>query len=361
MRNVAAKAHSGMQIFLLCLLAICPVPTLFADSGQPGCSPLEGAVLRWIVPSTPGGGYDAYSRLIQPFLERKLEVQIRIENRSEAGGLVGALAIRDAAPDGKTLGIVNASGLLAARVVEGSRAPDPAADFTVLGQVVSNQMVLFTGTASGFRDINELLTAAQSRPIVVGVRDAGSAGFFAVPVTADLLGIEYELVSGYVGSASKTMALMRGEVDVTVGNFDSMSGQVRAGEMIPLLQLTESIDSGLDIPRLGGPDGMARQRAEAGGRTPQQAEQAANDLAVIVGAGRLVVAPRKLPAELSACLGAALGEVLQSADFLQAARRAQLSIQYQDSSTAYQGLVAGERSLGQFRDLISAATRQVRE
>ena len=106
---------------------------------------------------------------------------------------------------------------------------------------------------------------------------------------------------------------------------------------------------------------MARQRAEASGRTPQQAEQAASDLAVIVGAGRLVVAPRKLPAELSACLGAALGEVLQSADFLQAAGRAQLSIQYQDSATAHQGLVAGERAVGQFRDLISAASRQVRE
>jgi tripartite-type tricarboxylate transporter receptor subunit TctC len=299
--------------------------------------------------------------LLQPFLEQKLKAQIRIENRPEAGGVVGAQAIRDAVPDGKTLGLINASGLLAARAIKDGLAPDPTADFTILGQVVSNQVVLFTGTASGFRDINDLLATAESRPIVAGVRDAGSTSLYSVPVTAALLGIDYALVSGYVGSAARTLALIRGEVDVILGNFDSLQGQVRAGELIPLLQLTALSDGELDIPQLGGPEGLARHRAGVTGRTPQQAEQAAGDLAAIVGAGRLVVAPLDLPASLSDCLDTELGRILQSADLLQAADRAQLSIQYQNSASAHQSLMAGARGIDQFRDLISDAIRRARE
>jgi hypothetical protein len=56
-----------------------------------------------------------------------------------------------------------------------------------------------------------------------------------------------------------------------------------------------------------------------------------------------------------------LGEVLQSAAFLQAADRAQLGIDYQNSAVAYQGLAAGARGVNQFRGLISTAVKQVRE
>lgn len=346
---------------LVSLFAVCQVSALFADAGLAGCEPLKGATIRWIVPTRPGGGYDAYSRLLQPFLERMLSVQIRIENRPEAGGVVGALAVRDAQPDGMTLGLINAAGLLAAEAIETSQAPDPTTEFTIIGQVVSNDMVLFTSTASGFRNIDDLLEEARSRPIVAGVRDLGSISFFSVPVTAALLGIDYFLVSGYVGSAARTMALMRAEVDIIVGNLDSLKGQVRAGELVPLLQITSTTASGLDIPQLGGPDGVARRRAPFTGRRPEQAEQAADDLATIVGAGRLVVGPRGLPAGLSTCLANRLGEILQSAELLQAASVAQLSIQYENSAAAYQGLLAGRRGVGEFRDLIRAAVLQARE
>jgi hypothetical protein len=146
-----------------------------------------------------------------------------------------------------------------------------------------------------------------------------------------------------------------------MGNFDSLNGQVRAGELIPLLQLTSSTNGALDIPQLGGPDGLARRRAAVTGRTPREAEQAANDLAIIAGAGRLVVAPPNLPDALSDCLGYALGEVLQSAEFLQAASRAQMSIRYQDSAAAYRSLMAGARSVDRFSELINAVIRQARE
>ena len=350
-----------LRLALALFLTTGLVLPLCADDAPSGCAPLAGKTIHWIVSSQAGGGYDAYSRLLQPFLEQLLEVRVVIDNRPEAGGIVAALAIRDAVADGTTLGIINASGLLAAHAIEDQLAPNPATDFTLLGQVVSNHMVVFSGRDSGLKDIHDLLRLAQSRPIVIGVRDAGSSSFYAAPVVADLLGMEYALVSGYVGSPARTLALMRGEIDIMLASFDSVIGQVQSGELIPLLQLTASVNSSLDVPQLGGPEGIASQRAIATGRTPAQAEQLANDLAAIVGAGRLVVAPPGLPPLLATCLENTLAEILHSAELVAAAQRAQLGIDYQDSAVAYQGLLAGSRGVEQFHDLIQAAIEQARE
>ena len=72
----------------------------------------------------------------------------------------------------------------------------------------------------------------------------------------------------------------------------------------------------------------------------------ASDLAAVIGAGRLVVAPARLPEPIASCLETALGEVLQSDDLLQAADRARLGIDYQDSAAAHRGLLAGRPRSG---------------
>lgn len=350
------------SIFHLALL-FAAVQLIAAGSAQAegDCPGLAGETIRWLVPSRPGGGYDAYSRLIQPFLEHRLAARVLIENHPDAGGVVGAIMLRDAAPDGRTLGIINASGLLAANAIEGHLAPDPVTDFTILGQVVRNHVVMFTGRDSGLIDLVSLLQAAQSRPIVIGVRDLGSTSFYSAPVAAELLGMDYDLVSGYVGSPARTLAVMRGEVDIVLGHFDSVQGQVQAGELIPLLQLTDLAVSGLDVPRLGGPEGIASQRAPLTGRTPQEAEQLAADLAAVVGAGRLAAGPPGLPGQISACLGTTLGAILQSEAFLLAAEQARLTIEYKSGAAAYRDLLAGARGMEQFHDLIRAAVEQARE
>lgn len=361
----ASRAGLGPALHLAaaaCLAAaLAPFSAVVA---QAGCPDLQGETLTWIVPTRPGGGYDAYSRLLQPFLENELSARITIENRSEAGGIVGAAAIRDAKPDGRTLGIINASGLIAANAVAVGAAPDPAADFHILGSVVSNHVVMFTGRDSGIGSIGELLEVAQHRPIVAGVRDAGSSSFYALPVAAELLGFDYELVSGYVGSAARTLAAMRGEVDVVFGHLDSVQSQVEAGELVPLLQLTTApmngTGSGIDAPRLAGADGQARQHAIRTGRSPGEAEAAAGALAAIVGAGRLVVAPPALPGPLAACLEASLARVLASPEFAVAANRAQLGIDSRDGATARAEVLEAEAALPRFEKVIRAAVEQAR-
>lgn len=323
------------------------------------CASLSGKTIRWVVPSKPGGGYDAYSRLIQPFLEQHLDVRIRMENRSEAGGIVAALSVRDAEADGTTMGIINAPGLLTASIVGNGRAPDPGRDFTVLGRVMDIQYVVYTGRTSGISSIAELLDIARNRPILIGVRDSGSSSFFAVPVMASLLGMDHALVTGYVGTAARTLAAIRGEVDIVVLNYDSSRRYLNSGELIPLLQVT-----GVPVNHHGilpGLSDLARLRAESTGRTPEQAELESDALNRVISAGRIVVAPHGLPEPLAACLGDVLMDVLQSHGFRMAARRAELSIAPLDRASARRSIETAAREIVRFDPLLRAALEQVRQ
>src|SRR4051794_3105839 len=75
--------------------------------GAADCSSLAGHSITWIVPYSPGGGFDVESRLLAPHLSQVLGADVAVQNVSGAGGLVGAKAIRDAAPDGRTIGVIN--------------------------------------------------------------------------------------------------------------------------------------------------------------------------------------------------------------------------------------------------------------
>jgi len=349
------------QAAALVIALVTPLLSIQAD-----CTQLQGEVIRWVVPTRPGGGYDRYSRLIEPFLEERLDAQIVIENRTEAGGVVGAITIKNAQANGRTIGIINASGLLAANALLDSKAPDPIRDYSVLAKVARNHMFVFTGSESGIGSIENLLVLAESRPIVVGVRDVGSVSFFAVPIAAELLGMDYAVVPGYVGSTGRVLAAIRGEIDIIFQNYDSVRSYVESGELRPLLQITERRGAHTvtgfpgTVPLLGGQNGLAAQQAKAKGENVETAVEMAAALAAIQDAGRLVVAPTGLSPTLKECLQTALMGTLLSPELDTAARQAGLSIEAASAAEARAELIASLQSLNKLGELVRSALERTR-
>ena len=62
--------------------------------------------LRMIVPFPPGGQVDIHGRLVAKLLEDRLGTQVVVENRAGAGGMVGTVALAQAAADGYTIGCI---------------------------------------------------------------------------------------------------------------------------------------------------------------------------------------------------------------------------------------------------------------
>src|SRR5581483_1395019 len=62
-----------------------------------------------VVPYPPGGLIDLVARIVQPALQHEIGQSVLVENKSGAGGNVGAEAVTKATPDGYTLLLANPS------------------------------------------------------------------------------------------------------------------------------------------------------------------------------------------------------------------------------------------------------------
>ena len=295
-----------------------------AGSGG-ACAGLSGQRIRWIVPHGVGGGYDAESRLIEPFLEGHLDAEIVVENVTGAGGLLGARAIAAAAPDGLTLGIIGVPGLLASSLSGTVDAPSPATDFSILGRVSRSAHVWATGRTSPLTTMEHVLAVGADRPLVFAISEVNSANFVSISGSASALGTEVELVAGFAGNREACLAAIRGDVDLVCFNFETIRDLIEAGDLRPLLQVSDEPGdphpamTGVGV--LGGANGWAARRARDRGHDEAAARQQASALVDLVGTGRVVVAPAGLDPATVTCLSRALNEVLTSQQLQTTARR----------------------------------------
>jgi len=293
--------------------------------GVPGeCAELAGARIRWVVPTAPGGGYDAEMRLLEPYLERRLGAEIVVDNQPGAGGITGARAIASAQPDGRTLGTIGVPGLLVATLLGSTEAPDPSRDFTVLGRISRSWHVWAAGQKSPLRSIDDVIARSATRPVAFAIDEAGSASLVGIAETASLLGIGVDLVAGFIGTRGACLAAIRGDVDLVCFNYDTIRELIASGELLPLLQVStapvapDKVLKGVAV--LGGSRGLAVAKARARGTDVERARAAANALIHVIGGGRIVVAPARLPPALAECLSAVLYATLTSAELGPAGR-----------------------------------------
>src|SRR5437762_9115504 len=68
--------------------------------------------VKFIVPSSPGGGTDVYARILAQALAESLKQQFIVDNRPGASGNIGAAAAAKSAADGYTF-LVSANPALA--------------------------------------------------------------------------------------------------------------------------------------------------------------------------------------------------------------------------------------------------------
>jgi tripartite-type tricarboxylate transporter receptor subunit TctC len=332
--------------------------------GAPACPELAGQTITWIVPFGPGGGYDVYSRLIEPQLEAALGAEIAVTNVEGAGGVIGTKRISEAEGDGLMLGLVNGAGLVGARLAGDESAPDLGRDLTVLATLTSGDRVWLVRADGPIGSVEDLLRIAEERPIIFPISDAGGAVFVGSAIGAALLGFEHEFVAGYSGSSETALALLRDEGDV--GDFELTTGQshIDSGELRALMRpiRSEASDAvlGADLPTLAGDDGWAARRAAALGRDVAQARRQAVALAEVANVGRVIVGPRDLRPEVAACLEKAIWTVLTDTALVDEMTRAKRPITARDAATTRAALEAIAPEMDALRHMLQEALTRLR-
>ena len=183
-----------------------------------------------LAPYPPGGPVDAIARILGQHLA--LGQNIVVENRSGAGGSIGAEVVARAAPDGYTLLIGNSGPLTINPVLRRDLGYDPQKDFAPVVWISSAQMVLMVHPSLPVRSVKDLVALARSRP---GELNYGSAGVgnlthLGMELFQSMAKVKLNHVP-YKGVAPAYIDLMSGEIAVMFGNISGPLEHIRAGRL----------------------------------------------------------------------------------------------------------------------------------
>ena len=154
--------------------------------------------LRAIVPVGAGSTTDIIPRLVFEQLSSQLRHPIVVENRSGAGGTIGAGVVAKADPDGYTM-LVHSNAHTIAPSLYPNLSYDPASDFAAVIPLGTLPAVLVVSPKNGFKTAGDLVAAGKAKPgaltfssVGVGTATHLSAERFRLSAGIDALHIPFE-------------------------------------------------------------------------------------------------------------------------------------------------------------------------
>src|SRR3954464_11654883 len=118
--------------------------------------------VRIVVPFAPGGGLDIQARIFGKKFFETLGQSFVVDNRTGAGGLIGAEAVAKAPADGYTVLFSSASLAVNASLYK-KLSFDPIKDFAPVSWVSSVPLVLVVHPNVPVKDVAELVALAKKR------------------------------------------------------------------------------------------------------------------------------------------------------------------------------------------------------
>ncbi len=186
--------------------------------------------VRVVVPFPPGGLTDAYARMYCEHLSRKFGQAFNIENKTGAGGTLGAGDVAKAAPDGYTLLISTSTPTWQAKVLYKKLPYTPVKDFDPIALFPSGALLVAVGANVPAKNLRELVAFARSNPAAWGTYGAGSWAH----MLGDVLNKSEKLsmvVAHYRGEAPMLTDLIGGQITAGVGSVQGIMPHIQSGKL----------------------------------------------------------------------------------------------------------------------------------
>ena len=187
--------------------------------------------IRAIVPFSAGGPTDVLTRMMSDPVQAILGQPLVVENRTGAGGSIGADMVAKAAPDGHTI-LVNDSGHAVGPALIARLPYDPVTDFAGIGVLVFASLILLVNPRVQATSLAELIALMKAQPGRLNMATTGAGG--PVHIAAEILrttaGVQVEMVH-YRGGAPAALAVVSGEAQMTILSASASLEHIRAGTM----------------------------------------------------------------------------------------------------------------------------------
>ncbi|MGC1937176.1 MAG: tripartite tricarboxylate transporter substrate binding protein [Pseudolabrys sp.] len=245
--------------------------------------------IRIIVPTPAGGPVDVMARVLANALPPVLGQNVFVENKPGAGNTIGSRQAAVADPDGYTLMVSAASGLVMSPMIVKNAGYD-ASSFAPVVLVAETPQVLVINPQLSLKSVAELVAYAKDNP---GKLNCSTGGIGTLPhLNAEL----FKSVSStnilhvpYKGGGPSLMAVVAGEVQMTFDTVSTSLQLIQDGKLRPLAivgpKRAPELPDVPAMPEVGFP-------------------------AVTSGAWTALMAPRDTPAAVIARLNAATNAAL---------------------------------------------------
>lgn len=213
------------------LAAVTCIALTGAASAQSPEAFYRGKTVSILVGSPPGGGYDAYARMIAPHLAKRLGATVIIENRPGGSGLLALNVLYTSRPDGLTLMHASAEGAILSQLTKRQGARWDVTKLNWLARTSDEPKIWFFGANSKLKTIDDAVKADHLKWSATGPADNISD---VAAVVSQALGLKSEIIGGYKGIPDMSLAVITGEVDSGIGSASSVLGMIKAGRLHPV-------------------------------------------------------------------------------------------------------------------------------
>jgi tripartite-type tricarboxylate transporter receptor subunit TctC len=196
------------------------------------CASAQNGPVRILVGFPAGGESDIVARLVVDPMRTSLGAPVIVENKPGAGGMLAAEALKNAAPDGRTLMVSPIAVTVFAPLTHAKLRYDPIKDFAPVSLAANFQMALAVGPGSPAKTLQEYIAWVRANPAkaTYGVPLAGGPTHFFGVMFARTAGVDLAVVP-YKGSAPLTNDLLGGQVPAGITVLSQLLKHHEAGKI----------------------------------------------------------------------------------------------------------------------------------
>ena len=277
-----------------------------------------GKTVTIVVGLPPGGGGDAYARLVQRFLPQRVPGRpaIVVQNLPGAGSLKAVVYLGATAPADGTVLATFSSALINEALTAPARVNVDFRSYQWIGNVSEDVRVCYVWGASGVKNWQDML-APRPKELFMGATAPGTAGTADTAMLQNLFGVKLRQVQGYSGSADKRLAVERREIDGDCGGWTQMPDEwLRDKKVNVVVRLSPTLVAGMDASVPFGGDLV---------KTPRD-RQLYDFLTAPERLGRLFMVSGRVPADRVAILRTAFDAMVADPAFRAEAQRMKLLV-----------------------------------
>jgi tripartite-type tricarboxylate transporter receptor subunit TctC len=263
----------------------------------PSCVLAQGAYpvkpIRLVVPFPAGAGTDGVARFVAQKLSESMGQAVVIDNRTGAGGAIGAAEVAKAEPDGYTLLFV-AGPFTTVAASQKNPGYDPVRQFVPVAPIAAGPLAFVVNVDVPVNSMRELVALAKREPgrLNYGSAGTGSINHLALELLKARTGVEIVHVP-YRGIADATKDLLGGQIQAMTASIPATLPQMQE-KRVKVLAVTGA------------------KRIAQMPNVPSWQEEGVNDANVVNYWG--IVAPAGTSPDVVAKLNAEVRKVLAQAD-----------------------------------------------